>query len=126
MKVVIDMNLSIAWVAYLRERGHDAEHWSRLGAHDSEDLEIMDYCRNEDAVILSGDLDFETIHAIEGSSKPSVIQLRARNKLPASEGPLVARALTIGARNLMLGAIVTISSTRMRVAKLPIATTEPR
>ena len=126
MKVVIDMNLSVAWVAYLRERGHDAEHWSRIGGHDSEDFEIMTYCRNEDAVILSGDLDFATIHAIEGSSKPSVIQLRARNKLPASEGPLVSRALTIGARNLMLGAIVTISSTRMRVAKLPIATTEPR
>ena len=126
MKVVVDMNLSITWVSYLRARGHDVEHWSSIGAHDSKDFEIMEYCRGEDAVVLTGDLDFATLHAIDGSTKPSVIQLRAQDKLPASEGPLVARALTIGARNLQLGAIVTISSARMRVAKLPIATTEPR
>jgi predicted nuclease of predicted toxin-antitoxin system len=126
LKVVIDMNLSISWAAYLRERGHDAKHWTDIGTPDAEDLEIMEYCRKVDAIILSGDLDFTTIHAIEGSSKPSIIQLRSKNRLPAGEGPLVARALTIGASNLALGAIVTISSTRMRVAKLPIASTDPR
>jgi predicted nuclease of predicted toxin-antitoxin system len=126
LKVVIDMNLSVAWVGYLRERGHDAEHWSSIGFHDSDDVEIMEHCRKHNAVILTGDLDFGMLHAFEGTSKPSVIQLRARDKLPESQGRLVARALTLGARDLALGAVVTITATRMRVAKLPIGNTDPR
>ncbi len=120
------MNLSVGWTAYLRERGHDAKHWSEIGSFDAPDAEIMEHCRKEGAIILSGDLDFATLHAIHGTDKPSVVQLRSKDRLPASIGPLVNRALTVGAGNLDSGAIVTISATRMRVAKLPIGSTEPR
>lgn len=126
MKVIVDVNLSAAWVSFLQDRGHEAEHWSRIGAHDAGDKEIMTYCANAGAVILTGDMDFSEMHAFEGTSHPSVIQLRAKDMLPSARGAEVARALAIAASHLALGAIVTIKSSRMRVVKLPIGTTEPR
>ena len=122
----MDVNLSAAWVAFLQGRGHEAEHWSLIGAHDAGDREIMAYCAGVGAVILTGDMDFAEMHAFEGTSRPSVIQLRAKDMLPIALGAEVARALAIAASHLALGAIVTIKSTRMRVAKLPIGNTEPR
>ena len=126
MKVVVDVNLSAAWVGYLQDRGHEVEHWSRVGAHDADDREIMAYAAQTGAIILTGDMDFAEIHAFENSVKPSIIQLRAKDMLPTAQGPMVVRALTIGATHLELGAVVTIKSSRMRVSKLPIGTTEPR
>ena len=86
----------------------------------------MAQARDADAIILTGDMDFAEIHAFESSVKPSVIQLRAKDMLPAALGALVVRALTIGGSNLALGAVITIKGERMRIAKLPIGTTEPR
>lgn len=31
MKILIDMNLSPAWVSVLKEAGHTASHWSTIG-----------------------------------------------------------------------------------------------
>ena len=126
MKVIIDVNLSAVWAKYLQGRGHEAVHWSEIGEHNASDLVIMANAAENDAVILTGDMDFAEIHAFENSVKPSVIQIRAKDLLPPAQGPLVTRALTIGASDLVLGAVVTIKGTRMRIAKLPIATTEPR
>ena len=126
MKVIIDVNLSSVWAKYLQDRGHEANHWSALGEHNAKDHVIMAYAAEKNAVILTGDMDFAEIHAFENSIKPSVIQIRAKDLLPTAQGPWVARALTIGASDLELGAVVTIKGTRMRIAKLPIATTEPR
>jgi predicted nuclease of predicted toxin-antitoxin system len=117
LKVIIDVNLSAVWTKYLQGRGHEAQHWSALGEHNASDRVIMAYAAEHGAVILTGDMDFAEIHAFENSIKPSVIQIRAKDLLPP---------LTIGASDLMLGAVVTIKGTRMRIAKLPIATTEPR
>lgn len=124
--MIVDVNLSATWAQYLRERGHDAEHWTGIGDHTAEDTEIMAYAVQHDAVILTGDMDFASIHAFEQSTKPSIIQLRAKDLLPSAQGHLVARALTIGASNLRLGAVITIKASRMRIAKLPIGNTDPR
>ena len=119
------MNLSLAWASYLVGRGHDAEHWSRIGDRNATDIEIATYCSNQGAIVLSGDLDFAAHHALQGSSKPSVIQLRAKDMLPENLGPLVIRALSIANTQLTKGAIVTIKASRMRITKLPIGNTEP-
>jgi predicted nuclease of predicted toxin-antitoxin system len=126
LKVIVDVNLSAVWVQYLQGRGHEARHWSEIGEHNAKDSVIMAYALENDAIILTGDMDFAEIHAFENSVKPSVIQIRAKDLLPITQGSLVARALTIGASDLEIGAVVTIKGTRMRIAKLPIATTEPR
>lgn len=41
MKVVVDMNLSPEWVAYLNDQGWEAGHWSQLGDPTAPDREIL-------------------------------------------------------------------------------------
>ena len=119
------MNLSATWISFLKDRGHEAQHWSAIGDARALDTEIASYCAEQDIVVLSGDLDFASYHALQGTSKPSVIQLRGKDLLPRQFGPLVARALTLSHSSLIKGAIITIKNTRMRITKLPIGNTEP-
>lgn len=114
------MNLAVEWVQFLRARGFDCEHWSALGPHNAHDEAISDYCRESDSTVLTADLDFAELHAIRGTDKPSVIQLRASDQLPSALGHSVARALTVARREIERGAIVTITPHKVRVAKLPI------
>ncbi len=125
MKVIVDMNLAVDWVTFLRERGHDCEHWSRIGNQDDDDSLLLDHCEKSDAVLLSADLDFSRILANRGSAKPSIIQLRALDQLPSALGKEVARALNATAYSLSRGAIVTVKPNSIRVKKLPIGNTDP-
>ena len=45
MKVLVDMNLSPLWVAYLADHGIDALHWSSVGDPRAEDAVIMGRAR---------------------------------------------------------------------------------
>ena len=124
MKIVVDMNLSIKWAEYLNGRGFSCQHWSTIGLADASDDVIIAYCIAENAVVLTADLDFADLHAMRGTSKPSVIQLRASDKLPSVLGHSVARTLSVTRMQLESGAIVTITPKKIRVAKLPIGNTE--
>ncbi|HLF11623.1 MAG TPA: DUF5615 family PIN-like protein [Gammaproteobacteria bacterium] len=48
MKLLVDMNLSPRWVAYLRE--FHSEHWSNVGSAQAVDTEIMAYAAEHDYV----------------------------------------------------------------------------
>jgi predicted nuclease of predicted toxin-antitoxin system len=43
MKLLIDMNLSPRWIAFLANAGWEAVHWSTVGRFDAKDSEIMTY-----------------------------------------------------------------------------------
>mgnify|MGYP003381965787 CR=1 len=42
MRLVIDMNLSPAWVETMKTGGIEAIHWSQVGSADAPDLEIFE------------------------------------------------------------------------------------
>jgi predicted nuclease of predicted toxin-antitoxin system len=58
MRVTVDVNLAPAWADRLRALGHDAEHWSQLGALDAPDSEILAWAEEHNAIVLTCDLDF--------------------------------------------------------------------
>lgn len=41
MKILVDMNLSPAWIDVLKSAGLEATHWSTVGAPGAPDREIM-------------------------------------------------------------------------------------
>ena len=125
MKIVVDMNLSLEWADYLSERGFSCQHWSTLGSGDASDDVIIAHCIAENALVLTADLDFADLHALRGTSKPSVIQLRGSDKLPSVLGHSVAKALSVARMQIERGAIITITTKKVRVADLPIGNTEP-
>jgi len=89
MKVLVDMNLSPAWVEALRAAGWDAAHWSTLGDPRAADAEIMQFAREQGWVVFTHDLDFGAILAHTQAGRPSVFQARARDVTPEHLSPLV-------------------------------------
>jgi predicted nuclease of predicted toxin-antitoxin system len=124
LKIVVDMNLSVEWVGYLEGRGFSCQHWNSIGLGTDGDEAIIAHCVTENAIVLTADLDFADLHALRGTGKPSVIQLRASDQLPSALGHSVARALTVARRELEQGAIVTITPTKVRISKLPIGSSD--
>lgn len=64
MRFLADMGVSLFTVSWLREAGHDAVHLREQGLQRLPDAEILLKARQEDRIILTMDLDFGTLLAI--------------------------------------------------------------
>ena len=120
MKLVIDMNLSPRWVAVLVAAGHDAVHWSTVGAPAAPDENILAWAAGEGRIVFTHDLDFGAILAATGSQSPSVLPVCAEDVSPASLSVSVLAALAQFADELADGALVIIDARRARVRVLPL------
>lgn len=120
MKLLVDMNLSPRWIDVLAEEGIEAAHWSKLGANNALDSEIMAYATTHDYVVLTHDLDFGAILAATHGEKPSVVQIRAGDISPDVTSKQVIAALHQMATELEEGALLTIDSNRTRLRLLPL------
>lgn len=120
MRLVIDMNLSPRWVETLSSAGFVAEHWSKLGAGNAPDTEIMAYARENGCVVVTHDLDFGAILAATQGQKPSVVQIRADDVSPSTIGVQVIAALRQMAMELEEGALLIVDPIRTRLRVLPL------
>ena len=120
MKLLVDMNLSPAWVETLRQAGWEAAHWSTLGNPRSPDSEIMGFAREQDWIVFTHDLDFGAMLAHTRAGKPSVFQIRARDVTPGHLGPLALQTLRQFSAELESGALVSVDETSQRVRLLPL------
>ena len=77
-KVVLDMNLSVEWVAELAQHGWRAVHWSTVGDPRADDSVIMAWALGNGYVVFTHDLDFGTILALSHAMGPSVLQVRSQ------------------------------------------------
>jgi predicted nuclease of predicted toxin-antitoxin system len=120
MKLLVDMNLSPRWCAFLFAGGVDSKHWSELGPANSADADIMAYAQTSGYVVLTHDLDFGAILAATGGNSPSVVQIRARDISPEAIGTKVLVALEQCAVELSRGALLTVEADRNRLRVLPL------
>lgn len=114
------MNLSPRWIEVLRAEGHEAVHWSAVGAPEAPDREIMGWARAEGYVVFTHDLDFTALLATTGAQGPSVLQVRAQDVLPEAMADPVLRALRQFEQVLEAGALISVDPGRSRVRVLPI------
>ena len=112
------MDLSPRRIAAFREAGHDAVHRTSVGAPDAPDDAILSWARNEDRIVFTSDLDFGTLLATTGATKPSVVQLRTGANLPSRIGALVRQVLQETEADLLRGALVTVEDDRVRLRPL--------
>jgi predicted nuclease of predicted toxin-antitoxin system len=112
------MNLSPRWVGMLSEAGIEAAHWSKLGAHNASDSEIMAFAAANNYIVLTHDLDFSAILAATRGEKPSVVQIRAEDVSPDVISKQVIVALRQMATELEDGALLTIEPNRTRLRVL--------
>lgn len=122
MKLLLDMNLSPRWVDILADLGIKAVHWSKIGAKNATDFEIMTFAAMNDYVVLTHDLDFSAILAVTHGNKPSVVQIRAKDVNPDMIAKPVIHALQQMAVELKEGALLSIDMHRSRLRMLPLQT----
>jgi len=120
MKILIDMNLSRAWVPALVEAGFEAIHWSQVGDPGASDRTIMDYAAAQGYVVFTHDLDFGAILAATHANTPSVLQVRTQDVAPASLSKVVIPLLRRYQRHLESGALISADETTQRMRILPI------
>ena len=120
MKIVIDMNLSPLWVQLFTDAGHEAVHWSEIGAPNAPDREIMAWARSNGFIVFTHDLDFGTILASTDAESPSVFQVRTQDISPQHIGDLVLSAIKQFKEELKQGALVSIDKNRARARVLPL------
>ena len=82
MKLLVDMNLTPRWVAFLSEAGWECGHWSDVGDPKATDRVITKCARDYEFAILTNDLDFPQILAHTRDSGPSVVLLRGEPLTP--------------------------------------------
>ena len=120
VRCVIDVNLSIEWVAELAKGGWAAQHWSAVGDLRANDALIMEWARENGCVLFTHDLDFGTALALSHARGPSVLQVRGRDVLPEDVGAVVMAALRQHEAALTAGALVVDDAKKSRVRLLPL------
>jgi predicted nuclease of predicted toxin-antitoxin system len=121
MKILVDMNLSPAWIEFLVAAGFDARHWSQVGPGDAHDAEVMRWAAAHDHIVLTSDLDFGAILAATQGRWPNVIQLRSEVLAPDAAGAAVIAALHKSHRELTEGALVSVDAASARLRVLPLS-----
>lgn len=119
VRLLVDMNLSVEWIAELAGHGYAVVHWSAVGDPRAEDSTIMAWARTNGYAVFTHDLDFGTILALTHASGPSVLQVRGQNVLPEHMGPLVVAAFRQHEAALAAGSLVVVDERKSRVRVLP-------
>ena len=121
MRILIDMNLTPRWVSHFTAAGHNAIHWSAVGAPTAKDLEICEYARINGFVLLTNDMDFPQILANTREAGPSVVLLRGEPLVPEKRAAALLLAIQACTEELSKGAILTFDwMDRLRVRLLPL------
>ncbi|MEZ6141937.1 MAG: DUF5615 family PIN-like protein [Zavarzinella sp.] len=120
IRLLIDMNLSLDWVAEFARHGIDSVHWSLVGDPGAEDVEIMTWALANGYIVFTHDLDFGTTLALTHAMGPSVLQVRGQSVLPEDIGPVVIAALNQYSSDLESGSLVVVDVKKSRIRVLPI------
>jgi predicted nuclease of predicted toxin-antitoxin system len=120
MKILIDMNLSPAWLPVLKEAGHTVSHWSTIGSFNAPDKEILLWAKANGYLLFTHDLDFGAILASTEAEGPSVIQIRTQDITPDHAKNLLLTTLDKFSNHLLQGALISVDEEKSRVRLLPL------
>jgi predicted nuclease of predicted toxin-antitoxin system len=120
MKLLLDMGLSPRTAAFLSQLGHDAAHLRDRGLIKLSDREVIQLAANEGRVVVTFDLDYPRILALQRLAEPSVVLFRLESFTTDSLNLLLRDLLVTYQNDLETGAIVVVDAHRVRLRRLPI------
>ncbi|MBZ0207609.1 MAG: DUF5615 family PIN-like protein [Flavobacteriales bacterium] len=120
MKLIVDMCLSPALIQGLRNAGHEADHWSQVGNVRALDAVIMEWAFTEGRVLLTHDLDFNTLLYNSNGAGPSVVIVREQDTAPEIILQPIIRVLAQFEAELLEGALNSMGRHVARVRRLPL------
>ena len=87
---------------------------------DASDIRILTFARDEQRVVITQDLDFSALLAIQGYARPSLISLRLSDPSPVKVTRRLVKVLPESQDALLKGAAITIQDKSVRTRSLPI------
>lgn len=108
MRLLIDMNLSPRWCAFLARRGIPALHWCSAGPPSATDSDILAYAHRRRYVLLTAGLSLAALAELTRRSAISVVQIGAPDLTPEIIGEEVITALRVLETQLRAGALVQV------------------
>jgi predicted nuclease of predicted toxin-antitoxin system len=120
MKLLLDMGLAPRTADYLRTLGHDADHLGTRGLATLPDPDVMSLAVSEGRIVVTFDLDFSRIIALQRVVQPSVVLFRLDQFTTDEINAKLGNILSQYAAELAAGAIIVVDSHRVRLRSLPI------
>jgi predicted nuclease of predicted toxin-antitoxin system len=122
LSFLADMNISPLTVSDLRGRGWDVVRVSEIMDKATKDLDLLEYARLHNMVIITQDLDFSMLLAVKGYEKPSLINVCLEEAKPEQVTSRIVDTVSGLEAELAKGVVVTVDETSARYRYLPIIT----
>lgn len=120
MKLIADMHISPATVAFVRSIGHDAIRVNNVLSASAADEDIISWAARNNWTILTQDLDFSALIALSGKTSPSVISLRLSTARVDYVNAVLTKIFPTLENDVLRGIIVTVEDRRVRKRLLPL------
>lgn len=120
LRFVADIHISPLTVAALRQQGYDLLRITEVLPATAADLEILEFARAENRIVLTQDLDFSALVALGGYVQPSLVTLRLSSAQPDVMSQRLLEVLPQLEQVLIEGSAITIEDNAVRFRKLPI------
>lgn len=120
LRLIADIHISPITVAALNLKGYDIVRATDLLPETAADVEILEFARGENRIVLTQDLDFSMLVALSNCNQPSLITLRLSSAKPDLVTQRLLNILPTLEQELIEGAAVTVDDDSVRVRKLPI------
>jgi len=122
IKILLDQGMPRSAVAHLKDGGWDAVHAYDIGLGRASDSIILERARQDGRIVITLDADFHALLAITNAAAPSVIRIRQEGLRGTALAELLLRIWPQIERQILQGAMVTITKTSIRIRQLPILT----
>jgi predicted nuclease of predicted toxin-antitoxin system len=117
VKFLADMGVSPVTVAFLRKLGYDAVRLPEVGLERRTDADVIAYAVREGQVMLTFDLDYPALLALNPSSRVSAIIFRALSAKPKWINQRLGEILPLLEDALTEGAVAVVEDRRIRVRR---------
>ena len=119
LRLLLDQGLPRDAAELLRASGVDCTHVGEIGLWRSEDIEILEWGRAHNSVVVTLDADFHTIMAVTKATSPSVIRLRLQGLKGPAVAALIEKMLSSFASELLAGCLITVKLRKTTCHLLP-------
>ena len=120
IRLLADVHISPKTVADLQKQGYEIMRSSEFLPANAPDINILEFARTENWVVLTQDLDFSMLVALSRYSQPSLITLRLSSAKPDIVSQKLLDVLPQIEEALQEGSAITIQDESIRIRKLPV------
>ncbi|MBD2149536.1 DUF5615 family PIN-like protein [Pseudanabaena sp. FACHB-1277] len=120
IRLLADVHISPKTVADLQKQGYEIMRSSEVLPANAPDINILEFARTDNWVVLTQDLDFSMLVALSRYSQPSLITLRLSSAKPDIVTQKLLDVLPQIEEALQEGSAITIQDESIRIRKLPV------